>query len=59
MTVTHAGSTKKFADGWEAIFGKQSGGSKRAASGKKTRAAGAKSAKKRHVKPVKKKAKKR
>ncbi len=36
MTVLHSGSTKKFAEGWQAIFSKSSG--KKSAAGKKAAA---------------------
>lgn len=35
MTVTHAGTTKKYAAGWESIFGNQ-GGSKKTARARKS-----------------------
>jgi hypothetical protein len=34
MTVLHTGSTKKFAEGWQAIFSKSSGKKKSAAGNK-------------------------
>lgn len=35
MTVTHAGSTKKFSEGWEAVFGGKKSGAKHATQKKK------------------------
>lgn len=57
MTVTHAGSTKKFSAGWEAIFGKTTNGGK---SAKKSKTAGTKSSPKKRpatAKPARKKIK--
>jgi hypothetical protein len=55
--VTHAGSTKKFSAGWEAIFGKTTNGGK---SAKKSKTAGTKSSPKKRpatAKPARKKIK--
>lgn len=39
MTVTHTGSTQKFAEGWQKIFGSGKGTKRRAAKPAKSRAA--------------------
>jgi hypothetical protein len=41
VTVTHVGTTKKYAAGWESIFGKQ-GARKKAARGRPGKASGRK-----------------
>lgn len=51
MSITRVGSTKKFADNWENIFG---GGKKAAAKPAGKKGAGKKSAKKTAGKPAKK-----
>ncbi|MEX2122054.1 MAG: hypothetical protein WD847_20915 [Pirellulales bacterium] len=45
MTVTHVGTTKKYAAGWESIFGKQGARKKAAARGRPGKASGRKMSK--------------